>query len=304
MKRPLTLAAVQLPSAAPGRTNAARQRANFDLAATWLNDAGRQGAGIACIGETFNTLGCQLTRANTPGLIRQAWTETIKRFAPIAKKHRMGIIAPILALEDGIVRNIALVFDHRGRLLGGYRKVHTIENEEAYGTVPGDAWPVFNVAGARIGIQICHDNSFPESARCLTLNGAEIIFWPHVMSGWGDEFMDVLLRGPAIYNGVHHVPVCFGCPSDEAWMPGKLIGHSSIIRPDGTVAADAGRHPGIALTTIDLAAPRIATQFTRPGDWVWQIDMLNDRRPDTYAPFTRPVVPQKPVPATGARGMR
>ena len=209
----------------------------------------------------------------------------------------MAIIAPVLALVDKVVRNVAIVIDEKGHVAGGYQKVHTIENEEAYGTVPGNAWPVFKVAGARIGIQICHDNSFPESARCLALNGAEIIFWPHVMSGWGDEFMDILLRGPAIYNGVHHVPVCFGCPTDQAWMPGKLIGRSSIIRPDGTVAADAGRHPGIALATIDLAAPRIATQFTRPGDWVWQIDMLNDRRPDTYGVFTQPVKPQKPVSA-------
>ncbi len=300
MKRPITLAAVQLPSVAPGKTNAARQRANFALAAQWLDDAGRRGADLACIGETFNVLGCKLTRANTPALVKNAWTETIKRLAPIAKRHRMAIIAPTLALRDGIVRNVAIVIDQKGRVLGGYQKVHTIENEENYGTVPGNEWPVFDVAGARVGIQICHDNSFVESARCLTLNGAEIIFWPHVMSGWGDEFMDILLRSPAIYNGIHHVPVCFGCPPDQAWMPGKLIGHSSIVRPDGTIAADAGRYPGIALTTIDLAAPRIATQFTRPGDWVWKTDMHNDRRPDTYAPFTRPVVPQKPVPAAKA----
>lgn len=297
MKRPVTIAAVQLPSVAPGKSNAARQRANFALAAAWLDDAGRRGADIACIGETFNVLGCRLTRANAPALIRRAWADTVKRFAPIARQHKMALIIPILALVDGIVRNVAVVFDAKGRVLGGYRKVHTIENEEAYGTVPGDHWPVFELAGARVGIQICHDNSFAESARCLALNGAEIVFWPHVMSGWGDEFMDVLLRAPAIYNGIHHVPVCFGCPPEKAWMPGMLLGRSSIIRPDGTVAADAGRHPGIALTTIDLAAPRIATQFTRPGDWVWQIDMLNDRRPETYDAFTRPHERLKPVPA-------
>ena len=300
MKRPVTIAAVQLPSVAPGKSNAARQRANFALAAAWLDDAGRRGADIACIGETFNVLGCKLTRANAPALIRRAWADTVKRFSPIARKHRMALIIPILALVEGLVRNVAVVFDARGRVLGGYRKVHTIENEEAYGTVPGDHWPVFALAGARVGIQICHDNSFAESARCLALNGAEIVFWPHVMSGWGDEFMDVLLRAPAIYNGIHHVPVCFGCPPEKAWMPGMLLGRSSIIRPDGTFAADAGRHPGIALATIDLAAPRVATQFTRPGDWVWKIDMFNDRRPDTYGPFTRPLVPQKPIPAAKA----
>ena len=300
MKRPVTIAAVQLPSVAPGKTNAARQRANFDLAAHWLEEAGRSGADIACIGETFNVLGCKLTRANTPALVKDAWAHAVRRFAPLARKHRMAVIIPVLALIDHIVRNVAIVIDAKGEVLGGYRKVHTIENEEAYGTVPGDHWPVFKLGHARVGIQICHDNSFVESARCLALNGAQIIFWPHVMSGWGDEFMDVLLRGPAIYNGVHHVPVCFGTPPDRAWMPGMLLGRSSIIRPDGTFAADAGRHPGIALATIDLAAPRVATQFTRPGDWVWQIDMLNDRRPDIYGPFTRSIVARKPLPADQA----
>ncbi|MBP6506405.1 MAG: carbon-nitrogen hydrolase family protein [Opitutaceae bacterium] len=297
MKRPLTIAAVQLPSVAPGKTNAGRQRANFALAEKWLDTAGRRGADIACIGETFNVLGATLTRKNTPALVRQALQETIRRIAPLARRHQMAVIAPILALIDGHVRNVAVVFDPKGRVIGRYFKVHCIENERNYGTVPGDEWPVFEVAGARIGVQICHDNSFPESARCLTLNGAEIIFWPHVMGGWGGEFMDILLRAPAIHNGIHFVPVCFGCPPGKAWRPGMLIGRSSIIGPDATIIADAGRHPGIALATIDLAAPRIAHWFTRPEDWVWKPDMLNDRRPDTYAVLTDPVRPQKPVRA-------
>lgn len=304
MKRLLTIAAVQLPSAAPGRTNAARQRANFALAATWLNTAGQRGADIACIGETFNVLGAKLTKRNVPSLVRRALAETTRRFAPIARRHRMAIIAPILAVVAGRVRNVAVVFDRRGRVVGHYNKVHCIENERAYGVVPGDTWPVFAVAGARIGIQICHDTSFPESARCLTMNGAEVIFWPHVMSGWGGEFMDILLRAPAIHNGVHFAPVCFGCPPEKSWLPGMLLGRSSIIGPDAMILADAGHHPGIALATIDLAKPRVAQCFTRDGDWVWQIDMFNDRRPDTYAPLTRAVKAQKPVPAAKAQRIK
>ena len=300
MKRPLTIAAVQMPSVAPGRSNAQRQRANFALAEQWLDDAGKRGADIACIGETFNVLGARLTKRNVPALVRRAMAETVRRLAPIARRHRMAIIAPILALVDGRVRNVAVIFDQKGKVVGHYHKVHCIEGERGYGTVPGDAWPVFKVAGARIGVQICHDNSFPESARCLTLNGAEVIFWPHVMGGWGGEFMDILLRSPAVHNGIHFVPVCFGCPPDRAWQPGMLIGRSSIIGPDATIIADAGRYPGIALATIDLAAPRVAHWFTRADDWVWKIDMLNDRRPDTYAPFTRPLSLKKPVPAAKA----
>ena len=135
--------------------------------------------------------------------------------------------------------------------------------ERDLGIVPGESWPVFELDFGRIGVQICHDNSFPESARCLTLNGAEIIFWPHVMSGWGGEFMDILLRSPAIHNGIYHVPVCFGNQPGTAWRPGMLIGRSSIIGPDGTICADAGRYPGIAMAWIDLDAPRVWRMILR-----------------------------------------
>jgi len=295
MKRLLTIAAVQLPSDAPDKTNTARQHANYDAAEYWLKQAGKRGADIACLGETFNMVGIEKSKRIVFSLTRNAHAETLKRFGPIAKKHRMAIIAPITAIIENLVRNVAIVIDEKGAFAGQYFKVHCIENEKAYGVVPGDTWPVFKVAGARIGIQICHDNSFPESARCLTLNGADVIFWPHLMSGWGGEFMDILLRAPAIHNGIHHVPVSYGCPPERAWMPGMLLGRSSIIGPDATILADAGRHPGIALTTIDLGAPRIAEMFTRPGSWVWKPDMLNDRRPDTYNVFTKPHNRQQPI---------
>ena len=298
MKRPLTIAAVQLPSVNSGRSNAARQRVNFQTAETALKEAGTRGANISCLGETFNMVGIEKTAKNVPPLVRDTRAETLKRFAPIARRHKMAIIAPITALIDDLVRNVAVVIDEKGKYAGQYFKVHCIENEKAYGVVPGDEWPVFDVAGAKIGIQICHYNSFPESARCLTLNGAEVIFWPHLMSGWGGEFMDILLRAPAIHNGIHHVPVCYVCAPDVSWMPGMLLGRSSIIWPDATILADIGRHAGIALTTIDLGAPRIAEMFTRPGSWVWKPYMLNDRRPDTYTPFTREAKPQQPVPAS------
>jgi predicted amidohydrolase len=249
------------------------------------------------LGETFNILGLDVTQENAFQLARDGLALAVERFAPIARRHDMAVIAPILAVLDGQLRNLALVIDGGGRTVGRYCKVHCTEKERALGVVPGDAWPTFTVAGARVGIQICHDNSFPESARCLTLNGAEIVFWPHVMSGWGGEFMDVLLRSPAVHNGVHHVPVCFGCPPEVAWRPGMLIGHSSIIAPDATIVADAGRYAGIAVAQIDLGAPRIASNFTRDGDYVWQIDMLNDRRAGTYEPLMRHPVPQPPVPA-------
>lgn len=297
MTRQVTIAAVQLPATSSGADNFARQAHNFATAEQWLTQAGERGSDIACLGETFNIMGLKLTPQTTAATVGDAKARVLERFAPIANRFRMAIIAPVMTVLDNQVRNIALVLDRSGGYSGHYTKVHCIENEKALGVVPGDSWPVFELDFGRIGIQICHDNSFPESARCLTINGAEVIFWPHVMGGWGGEFMDILLRSPAIHNGIYHVPVCFGCPPDRAWQPGMLIGRSSIIGPDAMIAADAGRYSGIALARIDLDAPRLATSFTRDGDYVWQIDMLNDRRPDTYTPLIRPVTEQPPIPA-------
>lgn len=301
MTRKVLIAAVQLPCfrdpMRPGETNADRRESNLRTAERMLDQAGEAGADIACVGESFTSEGLQMTRANFRTEIEQGSQAIVERIGAIARRHRMYIIAPIWGLVDGLPRNISLVLDRKGEYTGGYCKVHCTEGERDLGIVPGDEWPTFALDFGRIGIQTCHDASFPESARCLAVNGAEIIFWPHVMSGWGDQFMDVLLRAPAIYNGVHHVPVCYGRPLEQAWMPGMMIGHSSIIRPDGTFVADAGRQVGIALGSVDLDAPRIASGFTRAGDYVFRIDMFNERRPETYTPLVRPWPKTPSVPA-------
>jgi hypothetical protein len=53
----------------------------------------------------------------------------------------------------------------------------------------------------------------------------------------------------------------------------------------------------MALARVDLDAPRIAADFTRGGDYIWRVDMLNDRRPDTYGPITSPHTSIEPIPA-------
>jgi predicted amidohydrolase len=297
MTREVTIGAVQLPIFRRGSTNAEKMAENFHLAEHWLDQAGQRGANVASLGEMFNIMALDLTRDTLPSTVADAVEQTITRLGAVARRHHMAVIAPIVGLIDDVPRNVALVLDRDGAHIGSYLKVHCIENERDLGIVPGNAWPVFELDFGTIGVQICHDNSFPESARCLALNGAEVIFWPHVMGGWGGEFMDVLLRAPAIHNGVYHVPVCYGSTPDRAWRPGMMIGRSSVIAPDATIVADAGRYEGIALARLDLDRPRIATNFTRNGDYVWSIDMRNDRRPDTYAPLVRDHTPLDPVRA-------
>lgn len=288
MSREILIAAVQMPNFRSGETNAEKREANFRLAEEWLDQAGQHKADIACLGECFNVNGLELTSANLVSELEGATEAVVERLGEVARRHQMVVIAPVYCLLVGIPRNAALVLNQTGELVGNYCKVHPTRGEMEVGIVAGDSWPVFELDFGTVGVQICHDNSFIESARCLALNGAEIIFTPHVMSGWGDELMSILLRSPAIYNGIHHVPVCYGLEPERAWRPGMMLGRSSVIGPDGVVIADAGRYPGVAYAAVDLDRPRIAHDFTHAGDHPWRAEMLADRRPDIYSPITRP----------------
>jgi len=299
MARLISIASVQLPAFPKGPADADKKESNFQSAEYWLDQAGQMGADIACLGEAFNTHGLELTYANFPDKVAGDFEAVVQRLGRVAGQHHMYVIAPVYAIVDGVRRNIAMLLDRSGNYLGGYLKVHCIETERELGVVAGSDWPTYQLDFGWVGIETCHDNSFPESARCLTLNGAEIIFWPHVMAGWGGEFMDILLRAPAIHNGIYFVPACFGCDPGMAWRTGEmLLGRSSIIAPDATVVADAGHYTGIALARVDLDQPRIAHEFTRHGEYVWKNDMLMDRRPDSYGPLTRSEAPVKPVPGS------
>jgi predicted amidohydrolase len=302
MTREIIIASVQLPAFPKGETDGEKKEFNFKAAEYWLEQAARQGAGIACLGEEFNVHGIELSPENFETQVTGDFESVIRRLGAVAKRNRMYIIAPIYTLLAGVRRNLGMLIDRSGEYIGGYLKVHCIENERAYGVVPGNEWPTFKLDFGCIGIQICHDNSFPESARCLTLNGAEIIFWPHVMGGWGGEFMDILLRAPAIHNGIFFVPACYGCDPGMAWRNGEmLLGRSSIIGPDAIIHADAGRYTGIACAKIDLDQPRIAHDFTRHGEWVWRNDMLRDRRPETYTSILRQNDPLEPLPGSSLK---
>jgi predicted amidohydrolase len=299
MTREILIASVQLPAFPKGSSDAEKKESNFQAAEYWLDRAGQAGADIACMGEEFNVHGIEQTYASFAAQVEGDFEAVLRRLGPLAKRHHMYVIAPIYAIVDGVRRNIAMLLDREGRYAGGYLKVHCIENERDLGVVPGDDWPTFSLDFGRIGIEICHDNSFPESARCLAINGAEVVFWPHVMGGWGELFMDISIRIPAIHNGIYFVPACYGCDPGMAWKSGEmLMGRSSIIGPDATILADAGHYTGLALGRVDLDQPRIAHEFTRHGEWVYRNDMLRDRRPDTYGPLTRPTGAIEPVPGS------
>ena len=152
----------------------------------FIEEAGRRGVQVLCLQELFygpyfcaeqKTRWYDLTERVPDG-------PTIRRFQDLAKQLGMVMIVPIYEEENtGVYYNTAAVIDADGRFLGKYRKHHIPQVApgfwEKYYFRPGNTgYPVFETAAGRIGVYICYDRHFPEGARILGLNGAEIVFNP------------------------------------------------------------------------------------------------------------------------------
>src|SRR5215217_480493 len=232
--REVMLAAVQPPNQRAGATAADQRTENIRIAFAWMQTAAERGARLICLPETFTTTGAEKDPMTAGELGEEEGGALAAQLSEFARANRVNVIAPVLGRYGETLRNVAWVIAADGTLVGRYFKVHCTRGERRSGIVPGDDWPVFTLDIGRVGVMICHDNNWPEPARCLTLNGAEIIAWPHVQSGWGDIVWDITLRSRAIDNGVFLLSSCYGVADDRAWRPGMMMGRSGVVGPDGT----------------------------------------------------------------------
>ena len=162
------------------------KRLNIEKHLGFIEKAAAEGVQMLCMQEVFTTpyfCAEQQTR----------WYEavekipdgpTVRLMQEVARAHGMVIIVPIYEEEiTGIYYNTAAVIDADGKYLGKYRKNHIPHVNpgfwEKFYFRPGNlGYPAFDTAFARVGVYICYDRHFPEGARALGLNGAEIIFNP------------------------------------------------------------------------------------------------------------------------------
>jgi len=279
MTRKVKIAALQLPGWTEGQTDVEQKQFRVDALHNWLQQAGEEGVDLVCMGET-----CTGNK-----LVEDAYAgPTIQLVQKLAARYHMHVILPILSKVEGVLYNTALVVNDKGIVVGRYDKVHPTRGEMAQGITAGNDFPVFDLAFGRVGICICHDISFPESTRVLGIRGAEIIVWPNLWSGWGEQLCSAVIQSRAIDNGAWLVQVNFGTPDGQAWRPGMLIGTSGVIGPDGQILSNAGRYVGMSIMTIDLDKPRIAHSFTWSDDDDIRESVLADRRPDAYGALADP----------------
>jgi predicted amidohydrolase len=279
MSRIVHIAALQLPP--PPQGSPAQTRAgNLANAFAYLDEAGRRGCDVACLPETFDCYGLALDRPDeqwelVPG-------EVTGVVAAKARRYGMYVIAPVAALVDGVRRNSAVILGREGQIVGQYFKTHLTQPELDAGFVAGDDLPVFDLDFGRIGIMTCLDNSFPETARVLAVKGAEVVFYPHVQSGYGEVGWMAQLVSRAIDSAVYLVPVAFGLGPEDPWMPGTIMGRSGVIGRDGLTLVSAGRLAGVASAVVDLDQPRWVRCFGVIDRANYGEQAMARRRPDLY----------------------
>ena len=210
---------------------------------------------------------------------------TVKRMQELARHHRMALIVPIYEVEqDGVYYNTAAVIDRSGNYLGKYRKTHIPHVApgfwEKFYFRPGNlGYPVFDLGFAHIGVYICYDRHFPEGARALGLNGAEIVFNPSAtVAGLSEHLWKLEQPAHAVANG-YFVGAINRVGIEAPWNIGQFYGSSYFCNPRGQIIAQASRDQDEVLTTdLDLDQIKEVRQ-------TWQF--FRDRRPDAYADLVK-----------------
>lgn len=189
-----------------------------------------------------------------------------------------GVFEPA---PDGRVYNTAVAYDAGGDLVSAYRKIHLFDSlgeRESAVVAPGSQPVVADLAGLRTGFLTCYDIRFPELARALAAQGAELIVVP---SAWAaglfkEEHWVTLVRARAIENTVWVAAA--GQVPDTTAPPTRAptgVGRSMLVDPMGTVRADLGSRPGVTVADLDTAL----TAQVRAA-----LPCLEHRRPDVFGP--------------------
>ena len=250
----------------------------------YIEEAGRQGVQILCFQEIFNTpyfcpgqdSAWYASAETVPG-------PTTERMQVYAKKHNMVIVVPVYEKEQaGVYYNTAAVIDADGTYLGKYRKNHIPQTGgfwEKFFFKPGNlGYPVFQTKYAKVGVYICYDRHFPDGARCLGLNGAEIVFNPSATTVGQSQYLWKLEQpAHAVANGYF-----MGCINrvgeEKPWNLGRFYGTSYFVNPLGQIIACASEDKDellVAEFDLDLI------EHIR-GKW----QFYRDRRPETYNEIT------------------
>jgi N-carbamoylputrescine amidase len=264
---------------------------NLDRAFRGIREAARRGAAVVSLPELFRSpYFCQREDVRTFDLAEPIPGPTVQTLSKVARDAKVVLIVPIFERRAaGIYHNSAAVIDANGKLAGLYRKMHVPDDPgyyEKFYFTPGDlGFHAIDTRAGRLAPLICWDQWYPEAARLVALEGANIIFYPtaigwhpHEKEPYGAAQRDAwktIQRGHAIANGVYVAVVNrVGFEQTNGGSGIEFWGSSFIADPQGVVIVEApDDREEVIVAEVDL-------DYLEDVRRHWPF--LRDRRIDAY----------------------
>ncbi|TPW79036.1 hydrolase [Providencia stuartii] len=246
---------------------------NLEWMAAFCHQAAEQGAKLICFPELATTgYRGDLLATQLWDLSDDEGSETYRLFSALATQLDLTIVSGFAERGSylGEVYNAVGVWNPGCEGVSGvYRKVHAFGIEKQWFS-SGNSYPVFDTPFGKIGVMICYDMGFPEVARILTLNGAELLLVPSAWRIQDKDMWDINTACRALENGSHLLAVNRWGNEEDL----HLFGGSKIVGPRGQVLSEASCD-GETLLIGEV-------DFRVQAHTRLNIPYLRDRKPQSY----------------------
>lgn len=262
-----------------------------------IKEAAINGAELVVLQELHNSLYfCQVESTDNFDLAEPIPGPSTEFFGNVAKECGVVLVTSLFERRAaGLYHNTAVVFDKDGSIAGKYRKMHIPDDPayyEKFYFTPGDLGfhPIQTSLG-KLGVMVCWDQWFPEGARLMALQGAELLIYPTAI-GWESTDTDeekqrqltawqTVQRGHAVANGIPVVAVNrSGHEVDPSGQTNGINfwGHSFVAGPQGEMLAEAGIEPTTLIVDVDMKRSENVRRW-------WPF--LRDRRIEEFGELSR-----------------
>ena len=262
-----------------------------------IKEAAINGADLVVLQELHNSLYfCQVESTDNFDLAEPIPGPSTEFFGNVAKEYGVVLVTSLFERRAaGLYHNTAVVFDKDGSIAGKYRKMHIPDDPayyEKFYFTPGDLGfhPIQTSLG-KLGVMVCWDQWYPEGARLMALQGAELLIYPTAI-GWESTDTDeekqrqltawqTVQRGHAVANGIPVVAVNrSGHEVDPSGQTNGIDfwGHSFVAGPQGEMLAEAGIEPTTLIVDVDMKRSENVRRW-------WPF--LRDRRIEEFGELSR-----------------
>ena len=262
-----------------------------------IKEAAINGAELVVLQELHNSLYfCQVESTDNFDLAESIPGPSTEFFGNVAKECGVVLVTSLFERRAaGLYHNTAVVFDKDGSIAGKYRKMHIPDDPAYYEKFyfsPGDLGfhPIQTSIG-KLGVMACWDQWYPEGARLMALQGAELLIYPTAI-GWESTDTDeekqrqltawqTVQRGHAVANGIPVVAVNrSGHEVDPSGQTNGIDfwGNSFVAGPQGEMLAEAGIEPTTLIVDVDMKRSENVRRW-------WPF--LRDRRIEEFGELSR-----------------